>query len=403
MPVAFGGVDLAEMAAWVGELLAVAGVAATPERRGRFAAAIALSRPASLDELYWLGRLTLVSDWPEIAVWDGVFGQVFRGFADVAEFRGEVPSPAPKGARDLAAGEGREQSRRALPSDSEAPSPPLTASDGASEDSAGEGVMAAASDVERLRTRDFASLTPGELVALRLLMSRLAVVTPPRRARRRVRAPSGSHIDLRATLRRAQRTGADPVIHEYRRNRTRPRRLVMLCDVSGSMEPYSRAYLQLLLSAVGGARAEAFVFATRLTRVSRQLRALNPDLALERAGKAAPDWAGGTRIGAAMKTFNDEYGRRGMARGAVVVVISDGWELGDPSLLEREMSRLRLLAHHVIWVNPRQASETFRPLTAGMQAALPHVQTFLSGHSMEAVERLLEAIAGARVLSGVSG
>ena len=162
------------------------------------------------------------------------------------------------------------------------------------------------------------------------------------------------------------------------------------------MESYSRAYLQLLVSAVSGGHAEAFVFATRLTRLTRALRASNPDLALERAARAAPDWSGGTRIGEAVRAFNDGYGRRGLARGAVVVIISDGWETGDATLLEREMSRLRRLAYQVIWINPRRARESYRPLTAGIMAAGPYVDRFLSGHSLDAMHEVIEAISSAR-------
>ena len=171
---------------------------------------------------------------------------------------------------------------------------------------------------------------------------------------------------------------------------------MLLCDISGSMEPYARAYLQLLHSAVGGARAEAFVFATQLTRVTRSLAVRQADAALRRAGEAAPDWSGGTRIGEALRRFNDDYGRRGLARGAVVVIVSDGWERDDPALLAREMERLGRLAYRVVWVNPRRASPRFEPLVGGMAAALPHVDAFVSGHSPAAIDEVLAAIAGPR-------
>jgi uncharacterized protein with von Willebrand factor type A (vWA) domain len=158
------------------------------------------------------------------------------------------------------------------------------------------------------------------------------------------------------------------------------------------MQPYARAYLQLLLSGVGGARAEAFVFATRLTRLTPSLRYASPDAALTRATRAAPDWSGGTRIGEAVRAFNDGYGRRGMARGAVIVILSDGWECGDPGLLDREMGRLCRMAHRVIWVNPRGADRRFRPLASGMVAALPHVDALRSGHSFLAMRELLAEI-----------
>lgn len=177
----------------------------------------------------------------------------------------------------------------------------------------------------------------------------------------------------------------------------------MICDISGSMEPYARAYLQLLVSGVGGARAEAFVFATRLTRLTRTLRDARPDAALERAGRAAPDWSGGTRIGDAFKAFNDGYGRRGLARGAVILVLSDGWDTGDPRVLGREMQRLRRLAFRIVWVNPRKAAPGYQPLTGGMAAALPHVDAFLSGHSRAAFDEVLEAIGSGQRPGGASG
>jgi uncharacterized protein with von Willebrand factor type A (vWA) domain len=152
-------------------------------------------------------------------------------------------------------------------------------------------------------------------------------------------------------------------------------------------------YLQFLQSAAGGgAQAEAFVFATRLTRLTRALRGRNPEAAIQRAAHAAPDWSGGTRIGEALKAFNARYGRRGLARGAVVVVLSDGWEGGDPALVGREMERLARLAHRIVWVNPRAAASGFRPLTAGMAAAIPHVDALHSGHSLAALEAVAAAI-----------
>ena len=160
------------------------------------------------------------------------------------------------------------------------------------------------------------------------------------------------------------------------------------------MEAYTRAFLQFLHAAVGGADAEAFVFATRLTRLTRALRAQQPDLAIERAAALARDMAGGTRIGEALQTFNDDFGRRGMARGAVVVIVSDGWERGDPEVVAEQMRRLRRLAHRIVWVNPRKASPRFEPRVGGMAAALPSIDAFVSGHSLRALEEVAAAIAG---------
>jgi uncharacterized protein with von Willebrand factor type A (vWA) domain len=220
-------------------------------------------------------------------------------------------------------------------------------------------------------------------------MSRAA---PLRRTRRSSPAARGRRLDLRRTLRRAHHTGGDPARQTYRRRRARPRRLVLLADVSGSMEAYSRAYLQLVQGAVRGAGAEAFVMATRLTRVTGALAAGQPDTALARAADAAADWSGGTRLGEAVKAFLDRYGRRGMARGAVVVVVSDGWERADPALLGEQMARLARLAHRVVWVNPRSAAEAFRPLAGGMVVALPHVDALVSGHSLAALDEVVAAL-----------
>jgi uncharacterized protein with von Willebrand factor type A (vWA) domain len=178
-----------------------------------------------------------------------------------------------------------------------------------------------------------------------------------------------------------------------RRRVAKPRRLVVLCDISGSMEPYARAYLQFLHAAVGGADAEAFVFATRLTRLTRALRGRQPQLAIERASAAAHDWSSGTRLGESLKRFNDLHGRRGMARGAVIVIISDGWERGESALLAREMQRLRRLAHRIVWVNPRKAARDFVPLVGGMAAALPYCDAFVSGHSVAALHEVASAVA----------
>jgi hypothetical protein len=251
-----------------------------------------------------------------------------------------------------------------------------------------------ASVEERLRHKDFAHYTDEELATLRHLAEELRVVAPLRRARRTSRASSGRRLDLRRTLRHAHRTGGDPVRREYRRRRTQRRRVVLIADVSGSMEAYSRVYLQLLQGAVRGARAEAFVLATRLTRLSRALASGHPDVALAKAASEAPDWSGGTRIGEALKTFVDDFGRRGLARGAVVVIVSDGWERADPALLGEQMARLSRLAHRVVWVNPRSAAEQYEPLVGGMAAALPHVDVLVSGHSVAALDEVLDAIRG---------
>jgi uncharacterized protein with von Willebrand factor type A (vWA) domain len=385
--------DVAAFATALGRALRAAGVSVTPERAARFARALELVAPVSRSRLYWAARLSFVAAHEQVAMFDRVFAAVFDGRLDPADSRGQQGEEQPAAARARAvadagavgpAGEGS-----------------LLASLGGSagrqgSDDAPASVLAAASAAERLAQRDFAELTGEELEQVRELIRRLALAPPLRRSRRSRRHRRGAHVDVRATLRRSLRTGGDPVGLRHRRRVERPRRVVMLCDVSGSMEPYARALVELLQGAVGGAHAEVFVFATRLTRVTRQLAGPAPEAAIRRAADAAPDWAGGTRIGEALRAFNDRYGRRGMARGAVVVILSDGWERDDPALVATEMARLGRLAHRIVWVNPRSASRAFAPLAGGMAAALPHCDRLVSGHSVAALDELLDAIAGHR-------
>ena len=264
------------------------------------------------------------------------------------------------------------------------------------------GVLA--SDEEVIRAKRFDALDADELAALYRLMARLTLATPLRRTRRAQRRRRGETVDMRRTLRASLRTGGDPIRLHHRRRRVVRRRLVLLCDISGSMEPYARAYLQFLTCAAGGGdrrtRSEAFVFATRLTRLTRALHSRNPERAIQRAAATAPDWSSGTRIGDALKTFNDRHGRRGMARGAVVVILSDGWERGDPALVGREMERLSRLAYRIVWVNPRAAAEGFAPRAGGMAAALPYCDALVSGHSLEALEEVVDAIGVRRAEAG---
>ena len=245
-----------------------------------------------------------------------------------------------------------------------------------------------------LRRRDFADCTPEELAQLRRIVSAMQVAPPMRASRRHRRHHLGRAVDRRDTMRHARRTGGQPFELRMRRPTERRRRVVLIADVSGSMEAYSRAYLYLLHGSVKALRAETFVFATRLTRLTRRLRVstADPEQVLRAAVADVEDWAGGTRIGASLRDFNDRWGRRGLARGAVIVIVSDGWESGDPAELGEQMARLRRMAHRVIWVNPRAKSEEYQPLVGGMAAALPFVDRFASGHSLEALDDVIRAI-----------
>ena len=250
-------------------------------------------------------------------------------------------------------------------------------------------VPAAWSDEELLREKDFASYSDAERALARALLARLARRTPQRVSRRTKPPRRRREVhDLRATVRASLRHGAELLERRYREPAERPRRLVLVCDVSGSMAPYARMLLQYMQASVAArARVEAFVFGTRLTRVTRELAGRDPDRALARAADHVSDWSGGTRIGAALAQLNREHGRR-IGRGAVIVVLSDGWDRGDPDELAVEMARLRRCAHRVLWLNPLAADPRYEPLTRGMQAALPHVDHLLPGNSIASLEAL---------------
>jgi uncharacterized protein len=250
---------------------------------------------------------------------------------------------------------------------------------------------AAYSDEELLREKDFADYTDAERAAARRLLRRIAARAPRKLSRRtRPTRRRREEHDLRATVRASLRHGGELMERRYREPGQRPRRVVLVCDVSGSMTPYARMLLQYLQASVAAhARVEAFVFGTRLTRVTRDLDGRDPDRALQRAAERVTDWSGGTRIGAALAELNREHGRR-IGRGAVVVVLSDGWDRGDPDELAAEMARLRRTAHRLLWLNPLAADPRYEPLTRGMRSALPHVDHLLPGNSLASLESLAD-------------
>ena len=256
------------------------------------------------------------------------------------------------------------------------------------------------SPVEVLRHKDFAAYTHGEFDEARRLMADLRLGGALRKTRRRKparpRTRRTAHPDLRRTVHRSLKLHGEPLQRLFLEPAERQRRVVLLCDVSGSMEPYTRALLRFLHAAVVGrrrGRVEAFALGTRLTRLTRELANHDPDAALAAAGRAVDDWSGGTRLGDVLRTFNDRYGVRGMARGAVVVMLSDGWDRGAPGELAAQMARLRRVAHRVVWVNPLKATPGYQPLARGMAAALPYVDEFVEGHSLASLEHLSKVIA----------
>jgi uncharacterized protein with von Willebrand factor type A (vWA) domain len=406
--------DLALTAARFGAALRAAGVPADPGRSERFARAVIVARPATGRALYLCALATLVSGRDQIETLQRVFADFFSSAAPGGEqARGlpEAPAPARPAPEDILAQAAEAARTHAAseppsPSAEQAQAPDLTGSEqralaaaeaegeepGPDDDAQAARPMLA-SAAERLAGTDFSELSPAELLMLSGLMRKLTLSVPMRRSRRPRPTPHGSRTDLRATLRQARRTGGHPLRLARRAPLMEPRRLVVLCDISGSMEPYARAMLQLLYCAAGGAQAEVFTFATRLTRLTGTLAHTRPGLALQQAGQAAPDWLGGTRIGESIREFNNSYGRRGMARGAVMVIISDGWDTGDPQVLGREMERLSRVAHRIVWVNPRTQSAEYRPLAGGMAAAWPYCDAVVSAHTLHALDDLTAALA----------
>ncbi|MEJ7819383.1 MAG: VWA domain-containing protein [Rubrobacteraceae bacterium] len=356
-----------------GRVLRGAGLRVGTDRIVEFSRALEELDAGRRNDVYWSGRVTLLSRPEDLQIYD----RAFKVFWE-------------RGGGDNRPGL-RRRSSSPVPEDSVAPPKKTVEQNDRGEDA----VALRYSPVEILRSKDFALYSSEEFAELQRLLSDLHLSGALRRSRRLESAPRGRH-DPRRTLRGAMRTGGEAVRHRFRKARVQPRRVVLLCDVSGSMGPYSRALLRFLHAGViSGARLEAFSMGTRLTRITKELGTRDPDQALRQTAGAVPDLSGGTRLGDVIKDFVDRWGQRGMARGAVVVVLSDGWDRGDVSVLAEQMERISRLAYKVIWVNPLKAAPGYQPLAGGMAAALPHVDVFLSGHNFESLEALAQAIAAA--------
>jgi uncharacterized protein with von Willebrand factor type A (vWA) domain len=348
-----------------------AGVTASPDRVEAMLAALGSLDVLDPTDVYWAGRLTLCAGPDDLDRYDAAFAAYFSGEAprrsrQPTQSQPKVATTAPL---EPGAGEGE---------DDDTDTPDLA-------------TQASADEV--LRHRDVGDMSLAERDHLRRLFALLRPATPMRPARRRRPSPRGAVHPAR-TVRRALRDGGEVTRLLRRRRQPRPRRVVLLIDVSGSMSPYADALLRFAHAAVRArpASTEVFTIGTRLTRVTREMRLRDPDKALAASGSAIPDWSGGTRLGEVLKAFLDRWGQRGTARGAVVVVCSDGWERGGTELLGEQMVRLRRLAHSVVWVNPHKGRSGYEPLTGGMVAALPSVDHFVSGHSMAAFEELTGVI-----------
>ncbi len=369
-----GGIDPARAVVGFARLLRAAGLSVSTDSVLLFARALTAVGWARGDRVYWAARASLCR-----RVEDEVrFDECFRGwFADLPA--GIAPSEVPVEA--VLARDGLEDDR---------------GEDGAVRDDPADVPVLTLrfSRAEVLAHRDFASYTEAEHEEARRALTRLRVVGATRRSRRLVRTRrAAGRPDVRRTVRAALRTDGEPLRRYARHPSLRPRRLVVLCDVSGSMEPYARVIIRFLQAAVvARTRVEAFALGTRVTRVTRELSTRDPDAAVAAAAARVVDWSGGTRLGETLRTFNTEWGVRGIARGAVVVIVSDGWDRGAPELLGAEMARLGRVAHRIVWVNPLKASPGYAPLAAGMAAALPHVDEFVEGHSLASLEALVEVI-----------
>ena len=334
-----------------------------------YCTAMGVLDPTDLLDLYWGGRTTLVTRRENIPVYDRVFRRFFTGSSDPVRELLTLKQP------EHALSEGVLQVPATDPGED-------------LQEQVSLGLMA--SDAETLRHKSFPACTPEELAALRRIMARIRLTPPRRRTRRTTAAAAGRSPDLRRMVRESLRMHGEPGELAWRQRKARLRPVILILDVSGSMADYSRHLLQFAYSARRAAtRVEVFCFGTRLTRITRALDHRKPDDALERAAGAVFDWEGGTRIGACLDTFVRDWGRRGLTRGGIVVICSDGLDRGDPETLATAMERLARLSHRVVWMNPHKGSDPhFRPTTLGMVAAAPSIDLILSGHDLSSLEEL---------------
>lgn len=324
-------------------------------------------------ESYWRGRLIESEEPPT--------GDAAPAQEDDIEPAEVSPSPDAPPPHEPAAGASRAAARR-------------DADDGQAGEPADQESVSTYSAAEQISDKDFARFTEEELAEAKRLMERIGwrVV---RRSRRTVRAARGPYPDPRRALRATLRSG-EPLELGRRARKTKPRQIVAICDISGSMDRYSRLLLQFLHTLHQGPNpAEVFVFGTRLTRITRELRSRDLDAALAQVSREVVDWSGGTRIGECLHTFNTVWARRVLRRGAVVLLISDGWDRGDPRLLGREVARLQRGAHRLVWLNPLLGSPAYEPLTRGILAALPYVDDFLPVHNLRSLHALADALSDA--------
>ena len=359
-------------------------------------------------DVYHAARAALVTRPEQIPIFDAEFGRFWRRLADQADLPAEAfivtgeaevaapPSPArPRGRQEERGAAGAADRERIILA--------VEGTDGDDAAAEADDLEAPPEDVlifsarEALRKKDFAQFSPEEAAEARRIIGGMTWRLGTRQTRRRERAPRGDLVDHRATLRRSLRHGGVPLELRRRRRKERMRPLVLICDISGSMDRYARLLLRFVHALEHGLDAtEVFVFGTRLTRITRELRKRDVDHAIADVVKSVEDWSGGTRIGEAIKAFNYRWSRRVLRSGATVVIISDGWDRGDPVLLAREMARLQRSCRRLVWLNPLLGAPGYQPLTQGIRAALPYTDDFLPVHnlqSLEALAQLLGAVA----------
>ena len=347
--------------------LAAAGLPVASDAVETYTRALRQVDVADPRQVYWTGLATLCRGPDDIPRYDLVFESWFGG---------TVPRRAPHR---------KQQPRRSRTAALDTTGATDTGGDG-------PRLRVAAADTEILRHRDIAELTAAERAHLAELIAELRPHAATRPALR-LRPSRRGRVDPRRTVRYMLAAGGEPVRPRHHRKATRPRRTVLLLDVSGSMSPYADALLRFAhVVARANPTNEVFSLGTRMTRLTRALRIRDPELALATAGRAVPDWAGGTRLGETMGAFLDRWGRHGLARGAVVVTFSDGWERGDPTLLAEQMAALQRLAHVVLWVNPHAGADGYLPVQSGIAAALPFIDRLLAGHSLATLQQLLDEI-----------
>jgi uncharacterized protein with von Willebrand factor type A (vWA) domain len=386
--------NFAQRALAFARLLRRAGVKTTTGQAMDFVRAIEHIDISRREEFREAARACLVTHKDDLPVFDRLFDLYWRAKPEYTD--GLLQQPDPDDLIELAPEEGEEAEETEGSSIEGARGRRLEAIEAIEEAEEGEGSETESladafsySPAEILREKDFADFTEDELAQIRRFMQQLTWQIGRRRSRRKVASPKGRFIDPRRTMRRSLQSGGVPLTLARRQTKTKPRQLVVICDVSGSMDRYSRILLQFIYAVENGmAKVEAFVFGTRLTRVTRLLKHQDIDEAMRRVAREVQDWSGGTRIGQSLQTFNQEWARRVLRNGAVVLIISDGWDRGDPQLLAQEMARLQRSCYRLIWLNPLLGSPRYEPLTRGMQAALPYIDDFMPIHNFASLEAL---------------